>query len=366
MVRAEHVDHPVVAALELVAVVGDVRQPVGGLAAALDDHPVLRLAELGGPEPGGALLLVDQAAAAQRLDHLVHPAILVEGVLVEVGVKGDADALEGGVDVGEDRLLGPLLEHAQVGVTEAVAALIDQGPGDIADVVTLVAVLGELERQAEQFQVARPGRLAKHAHLPAGVVEVVFALHLVAAGNEQAGDGVAQHRVAAVAHAQGAGGVGADKLDQHPLAGTQLGTAELLVFGPDRGQHRGPDVPGEEQVDEAGPGDLHPGEDRVGGEQVGKRRGQVTGVAPVGFGRDHGKVGGEVALFLALGHLHGVAALGLTAPQPLLRAFGEAAVDCLFNACFDHEFVTWQKKSGIPQGRRQAAVGVFSRPSPGG
>ena len=45
VVGAENIDHPVIAALEFIAMVGDVRQPVGGLAGTLDDHPILFLAE---------------------------------------------------------------------------------------------------------------------------------------------------------------------------------------------------------------------------------------------------------------------------------------------------------------------------------
>ena len=61
VVGAEDVDHPVEAAdEELVAVVGEVAGQVGGVAVRLAQHPVAAVAELGGPEPGRAVLLEDQ------------------------------------------------------------------------------------------------------------------------------------------------------------------------------------------------------------------------------------------------------------------------------------------------------------------
>ena len=58
VVGAPHVDEQVEAPGELVPVVGDVGQQVGVLAVGLDEHPVLVVAEVGRPQPGGAVGLV--------------------------------------------------------------------------------------------------------------------------------------------------------------------------------------------------------------------------------------------------------------------------------------------------------------------
>ena len=61
MVRAPDVDEVLPAALDLVEVVGEVVEQVGGVAVRLHQHPVALVAELLGPQPGGAVLLVGDA-----------------------------------------------------------------------------------------------------------------------------------------------------------------------------------------------------------------------------------------------------------------------------------------------------------------
>ena len=61
VVGAPDVDEQVEAAGELVAVVGDVGQQVGGLAVGLDEHAVLVVAEVGAAQPDGAVGVVDHA-----------------------------------------------------------------------------------------------------------------------------------------------------------------------------------------------------------------------------------------------------------------------------------------------------------------
>ena len=67
VVGAPDVDEQLVAAGELVAVVGDVREQVGGLAVGLHEDAVLVVAEVGGAQPHGAVLLEDHAVVAQVL-----------------------------------------------------------------------------------------------------------------------------------------------------------------------------------------------------------------------------------------------------------------------------------------------------------
>ena len=94
--------------------------------------------------------------------------------------------------------------------------------GELAHVVALVAVLRRL-------LAARPGqdRRAEPVDLPAGVVEVVLALDLVADEAQDPPQRVAVGRVAAARGGQRPGRVGGDELDLDPLA--RLGLAAAVA-----------------------------------------------------------------------------------------------------------------------------------------
>ena len=103
VVGAEHVDDPVEAAHEeLVPVVGEVAGQVGGVAVRLAQHPVADVAQLGGPEPGGTVLLEDQALVGQEGDGLVDRTALLDGGLAVPLVEHDAHRGQRGPDVLED------------------------------------------------------------------------------------------------------------------------------------------------------------------------------------------------------------------------------------------------------------------------
>ena len=121
------------------------------------------------------------------------------------------------------------------------------------DVLAPVAVLGRLLARH-----AGGDRVGEAVDLGAGVVDVVLALDLVADRLQQAHQRVAVGGVAAAADVQRAGRVGGDELDQDPLRRLDRGRAEVVAGG-DQGGQRAP-VPGvgEEEVDEAGAGDLDP------------------------------------------------------------------------------------------------------------
>ena len=143
------------------------------------------MAEGGGLKPGGVVLLVDIALVAEDGDDIVDMAVFVERVLVEIVVEDDAHPRQGRRDILEDILLGPGLEGFDLGmILEAVAMLVDQRLGDVDDILSLVAVLRKLTGQPEEFQVSCPGRFPQDPHLPAGIVEIVFAKDIVAGGFE--------------------------------------------------------------------------------------------------------------------------------------------------------------------------------------
>ena len=221
VVGAEHVDQPLVPALDLVEVVGDVGGEVGRLAVGADQDPVLVVAELGRPQPHRALALVDVTVAAQRLERVLDPARLAQRPLGGPGVEADAEALQRRLDPGPHRLGPEPLEPVEVVGPGAFGGELG---GELGDVLALVAVLGRLG-------APHPGRdrLGEHAHLGAGVVEVVLALDPIAAELEQARDRVAEGRPAAAGGGHRAGRVGAHELDQDALGRVGGARAEPLA-----------------------------------------------------------------------------------------------------------------------------------------
>ena len=123
--------------------------------------------------------------------------------------------------------------------------------GELADVVALVAALRDL-------LAARAGedRSAELLDLRAGVVEVVLAADVVAAELEQPRERVAIGAVPPACSGHRPGGVRGDELDVDALGGVGAAAAEVAAGG----QHvverlHAPGI-GEEEVQEAGAGDV--------------------------------------------------------------------------------------------------------------
>ena len=95
------------------------------------------VAELGGPEPGGAVLLVDQALVGQQGDRLVDGAALLDRGLRVPLVEDDAHRGQGGPDALEDPVGGP-----PAGDGHVVGAVVLGG--QVGHVLALVAALGHL------------------------------------------------------------------------------------------------------------------------------------------------------------------------------------------------------------------------------
>ena len=112
---------------------------------------------------------------------------------------------------------------------ESFAVPFDEPARDVADVIALVAVLGEVRRASELFEVPAPYRGGEDLHLPAGVVEVVLALHAVPRPLEEPGESVAEDGVAAVTDGERPGRVCAHELDLNDSATTHRQHAECRV-----------------------------------------------------------------------------------------------------------------------------------------
>ncbi len=176
-----------------------------------------------------------------------------------------------------------------------------QGGGNVPDIVTLITVAWELDGLAAQFQVAQPHGGAQDVHLAAGVVDVILPMDLIAHRCQQVGHRRSIGRAAPVADMQGTGGVGGDEFHLNTLAGTESG-ATIIGPGAENGRdHCQVSVPGKKKVDEARPGNLHPGNQgrgRKGGHQALR---DLARLGADGLGQDQGQVGGKIAVGLVPG-----------------------------------------------------------------
>src|SRR5581483_10248140 len=179
----------------------------------------------------------------------------VERVLVEVAIEADAEPVLRRADVGEDRLLGGVAERGAVVVHERVAVALHEPARDVADVVSLVAVLGEVGGPADRLEVARAHRLGEDLHLAAGVVEVVLALDVVIGAGEEPGERVAEDGVPPVTDGERSGRVRAHELDLDSRAAPEGGDAEGGVVAHAR-ELLVPEAVGELDVDESGTRDV--------------------------------------------------------------------------------------------------------------
>ena len=244
VVRAEHVQQALEATFALVEVVGNVGREVGLRAVFADHDPVLLIAELGRPKPGRAVLLVKAALAAQACERAVDRAVRGQRPLREEGLELDAEVREPLADAVRHpfqrqlkdlvvAVRADLLAHARdqcVNVqflvatgglvrrdpgehggrigNKAGAVRIRQGRGELANVVTAVAVRGEGQRLAMELEVAQPGRQGEDVDLPARVIHVVLAADGMPGCAQQRGQRRAVGRLAAVADVQRPGRVG--------------------------------------------------------------------------------------------------------------------------------------------------------------
>ena len=294
---------------------GDVGGGVEETAIALLDDDAHGLAilvlELVQEDNGGAFAL-DRQPLGFQVGHDLRQHVVVHGLAHDVLVgQGDIQAvvvelvlLHGHVD--------QLLPH---GTAVLVATL------QLHHVVTgalgegFVFVVATLGLGVEGFQILEchvagvlVGHLLQigdqHAELGAPVADVVGADHFVAEEFQRARSHVTEYGGADVVHRHLFGHVGGGVVHHHGLWRGQP------YVGVGRGHH-GLDLTGqpalvEEEVDEAGAGDLDLG-DQVGGRQVlddGSR--QLTGILAGRFGQQHGQVGSQVAVsfFLASVYLH--------------------------------------------------------------
>ena len=184
-------------------------------------------------------------------------------------------------------------------------------------IVALVGIGRERDLDAEEGEVAQPGRQRQDVHLAAGVVHVVLAGDVIAGEGEHVRQRRAVGRAAAVADVERPRRVGGHELHLHLDALVGAAT-EVRALGQHLAHDRGLGVGSEREVDEAGAGDLGLG-DQFGRRQLGQQQaGELARIALERLGQLQREVGGEIAvarLLRALEQDGGVGQIGRHALQ---------------------------------------------------
>ncbi len=230
VVGAEHVDEPVESLRVLPAHIGGVGGEVRRRPVRANEHTILLVPVGGRPRPQRPVRLV---GVEQR--HCLGDLGL-DDALPLVRVEMDAEPLQARLDQ---------VQHAR----HRVALLARQ----VGHVGAPVAVVGRLLPAPRRFD-----RLAEAVHLRAGVVVVVLPLDVVAREGEQPCHGVAVGPVPGRRDGDRPRRVGGHHLDLHPLGRRGRAPAERIGGGDDPAEHCGEPGIVEEDVEEAGAGDLGP------------------------------------------------------------------------------------------------------------
>ena len=328
---------------ELIIMIGNVAGEIGVEAVGAAQHVVLELKlvnigvllaglaqlfarDVRGAQPERAVLFIGPAQARQLVHHLGDEAGIVQGGFEKPLVKLDPVALEVGLHLGNiagktkfcQRVAAGLL----FGVEQSVAVLGAVGLGQLADIVAVIAVLGELHSvlAADELDIARLNALGELVDLVAKVVDVELTPHICAIPAEHLGERVAQDAAAGVAHVHGAGGVGGDELDHILPARKRVAAAVVPAFGFDGGEHVGKPLLTETEIQKAGTGNLHRGE--VGAGQLhpfGEDPGDLARVLAHCLGSGETEGGGIVAVGGVLGNFHRGDGFHTLGQQPLRR-----------------------------------------------
>src|SRR5690554_5734139 len=266
VVRTLLVDHGGEAALPLVQVVGHIRQEVSVATVFLAHHAVFVVAELGGFQPHGAVLLVGVAVGFQALNSGFYLAIFVQRRFQEIHIELNAKGFQVQVllpaQVGHGKFADGVLV-IRVGLGGYFAVVGNHGfaghigVSHVNNVVAPVAVFRPAFVFWSQALNAGLNRQGQVVDLGAGVVVVELTGNVVTVGFQQAAQAVANRGATAVAHVQWAGGVGRHKLHLNLLALTGVVTAELFRFIQNAVHNAERAGGAHEKVDKPRPGNLH-------------------------------------------------------------------------------------------------------------
>ena len=232
MVRTPDVDQRI-CSLRLLEVIGQIGAEIGPAAIALLDRTVLIIAELGRAEQRqfDRLPILGRLAFGRFkvpvIDQILRPqpglglGRLARSLKLGLGRKQVMLDPEQG-QIGLDLLqhggngAGPELRQP-FGFISLGVPIAEFGSQRLTHRDQIVARIepfrDRADRLAQRLAVTQVDRAGEHIDLPAGIVDVIFADHLVPGPFEQAGQCIADHRAAAVAHVHRPGRIGRDIFD---------------------------------------------------------------------------------------------------------------------------------------------------------
>ena len=280
------VDDLVESAIELVHVIGDIGCEVGSLTILASHHAILFVTEIGRTKPQGAALFINIAIVLQARDRGFDQAFVVQRALRKPAVEVDAKGVQVGTYDLDQRIQGVIEDYAILVFTEQAMGIVDQvvdvfflvasgriradvgeglrrGPmkpltvfavqigGNIPDIIALVAVAGKIDFLAAEFEVAQPGGGTENMHLPAGIVDVVLSLHVVADEAQQIGQGGAIGGAATMTDVQRPGGIGRNEFDLDVTTLSDMAATEVFALLQNPVDDRLAGIAGEEEIDES-------------------------------------------------------------------------------------------------------------------
>src|SRR5690554_669069 len=260
------VDHGGKATLPLVQMIGHIRQEVGVAAILFTHNPVFVVAKLGGFQPHGAVLLVGVAVGLQALNGGFYLAIFVQGRFQEIHIELNAKGFQVQVLFPAQVSYGEFADGVlvfRVGLGGYFPVVGNYGfaghigVGHVDNVVAPVAVFRPAFVFWSQALNAGLNRQGQVVDLGTGVVVVELPGNVVTVGFQQAAQTVANRSATAVAHVQGAGGVGRHKLHLNLLALAGVVTAELFRFIQNAVHNAERAGGAHEKVNKARPGNFH-------------------------------------------------------------------------------------------------------------
>jgi len=304
-----------------------------------DDDTILVVTQIGCPEPGRAFLLVKPAPGLQSLQRTLKRAGLLQAALREPPVEAHAKLIQIVADVlnhgfqrsleagfitlvaehlarpGDQRvdkdfritvlvnIRRQAIDHIGSVVAQIVAMSTTDFAGNIVDVVAPVAVGGECDSLASQFQVAQPDRDGQNVHLPAIVIDVVLAMHAVTGSGQDGAEAGPMRRTSAVTDVEWPGRVGTDVLQQHFFPASRRRPAVFITklqhIADDHAQVMGAG----KEVQESRSGNLDL-VDALGLRQTLENHlGQITRLHSGGFRQHHRDIAGIVTVVSGTGAL---------------------------------------------------------------
>ena len=315
MIRAPDVDQ-FVGRLRFLEMIGKIAAEIGPATVGFLDRAVLVVAKLGRAEQGeldrfpvldylalGLLQhpVIDQITRPQFGFGNIRLARFVQFGLGREDIVPDAEQRQIRADhvhhLGHRRLAE---DQQPVGFGRMLISVAKFGGQSLTDrfqIIARVQALGDRTNIVSQrFPIAQMGGASERIDLRSGVVDIIFADHLVAHGLEQIGQRIANHCTAAMAHVHRARRVGRDIFDidgdVRMFVRTAILRAQLLDFQQLAEQHRRSNP----QVDKAGTGDINRLHVVQRSQFFGNFLCQITGLHAGGFRQHHRRIGRQVAV----------------------------------------------------------------------